>query len=293
MPTNRALLKYRGSLYREALTPQQKEQKKDYLLQQSMKSGIPAWDEVWEEIKKREGDWDAYIDREAEKLHPAYKTTMIGRIETGSIDFTDEEVEERMQKLNPMQWKGYQLEARKGNQAAAKRLYDQLYGHAYAQLSDEAHAEVAKLRPKAEAEVKQLAHQQYRRLVEHIKRLDGKPCWRAVMVARNLDITKVDNVGIFWAVDFDAAQPYFHGHPDWEHKRILILKGRIDIEYVDWKGTAGARFISVYGDRETEVRFLKHAPIFIDEVLVYDTPDSWYKTRKPTEVIPIHATRRA
>lgn len=287
------LLRYRGALYREALTPEQKEQKKTYLLEQSLQHGIPSWDDVWEEIKSREKDWDAYIDKEAEKLHPAYKTTMIGRIETGTIDFTDEEVEARMQTLNPMQWKGYLLSQRKGDQQTAKRLYDQLYGHAYAQMMDEAHAEVAKLRPRAEAEIKNIARQQYRRLADQLRRLDGKPCWRALMVPRSLDISKVDNIGVYWAVDFDAAQPYFHGRPDWDNKRILIIKGRIDVDYVDWKGTAGARFISVYGERETEIRFLKHSPIFVDEVLVYDTPDSWYQTRKPTETISIKAYLRA
>jgi hypothetical protein len=285
------MLIYRNTVYRIALDQHQKDLKKDYLLQQQ--KGIPAWEDIWKEIKSRESEWDAYIDEETKKRHPQYKEILMGKIPVGYIDFTDEEVEAKMQQINPDMWNFITNIKKNNKNSTYESYYGQLWGSAYAQLTDAVKKDLARLRGGIEEQVKQEAYQEYRRLVDQLSRLDGKPCWRALVVPKNVDLAKANGFGIYWAVDYNSAQPYFaNGALDWDKKSIAVVKGRIDTDYIDWKGTAGARFIMVYGDRETEVRFMKHAPIFIEEVQLFTQADSWYTTRKPDEIVKVAATRR-
>lgn len=283
-----------GAVYRQALTPEQKAKKKDYLLEQALRSQ-PTWDEIWEEIKERESEWERYIKQEAIKLHPRYEEHAIGTrgLTVPHVPLPEEMVEEEMERLDPQMWKAIQRKKDKGNEAEAERLYGRLWAHAYAKLDDEKQAEIEALKEEAEEIVKAEAYTEYKRLQNHLKRLEGKDCYRAVMVKREVDPVQLDQLGVYWTVDYEAAQPYYANRPDlWKTRKILIYRGRIDPTYVDWKGTAGARFIEVYGEREAEIRFFKHAPIYIQDVQVYSDPDNWYKQREPNEVLPIRNYRR-
>lgn len=286
------MLVYKGRLY-TALASEKKELKKDYLLQQSVRTQ-PNWDEIWEEVKKREKDWDKYIEDEALKLHPYCEYYQIGdQVKIPHIDIPDKEVEEKMQQWDPATWDLIKDYREKGQDKEAESYYNRLWAEVYANLDDRCTQEIEDIKTVAEEKVKAEAYSEFRRLRELLRRSDGKDCWRALMVPHKVDPAKLDQLGVYWTQDYEAAQPYYSNRPElWKTHKILIFRGVVDIDYIDWKGTAGARFIEVYGERENEVRFLKHSPIYVHDVEIFADKNNWYKSRKPNDVVSIEAYKR-
>lgn len=295
MPTRSSkLLVHAGSVYRQALTPEQKEQKKDYLLEQALRSP-QTWDEIWKEIKGRESEWDRYIKQEAEKLHPRFEEyEWAPGWSTPQVPVTDEMVEEEIKQTSPARVQEWRDALAKGNDEYAERLRKSLRMQATERARAQVNQEIEDLKGEAEEIVKAEAYTEFRRMQQYLRRLDGKDCWRAMMVSKELVPTDIAQLGVYWAVDYDSAQPYYANRTGiWDEGKILLLfRGRIDSDYIDWGSTASARFVDVYGDMETEIRFLKHSPIYVHDVQVFSNPKNWSRLRVPNEVIPVEDYRR-
>jgi hypothetical protein len=281
-----------GRVY--ALTPEQKEQKKDYLLQQSLRSRS-NWDGIWEAIKERESEWERYIKQEAEKLHPRFEEyEWAPGWTTPHVPVTDEMVREEAKNLPQSQMQQWKDAVAEGKVDLAERLRKVLLRQAHELARKRINQEIKDLLADAEEIVKAEAYTEFRRMQQYLRRLDGKDCWRAMMVSKDVDPTEIAQLGVYWAVNYDSAQPYYANRSGiWdEGKIVLVFRGRIDSDYIDWGGTASARFVEVYGDMETEVRFLKHAPIYVHDVQVFSTPKNWAQLRVPNKVVPVEDYRR-
>ena len=283
-----------GNRVYTALTPQQKEHKKDYLLEQQVRSP-QTWDEIWEEIKGRESEWDRYIKKEAEKLHPRFEEyEWAPGWTTPHVPVTDEMINEELKQTSPAQVQQWRDALDKGNNEYAEKLRKRFRMEATERARVQVDQEIKDLLADAEEIVKAEAYTEFRRMQQYLRRLDGKDCWRAMMVSKEISPDEIAQLGVYWAVNYDSAQPYYANRSGlWDDgKIVLVFRGRIDSDYIDWKGTASARFVEVYGDMETEVRFLKHSPIYVQDIQVFSTPKNWGRLRVPNEVIPVEDYRR-
>jgi hypothetical protein len=265
------MLIYRNRVY-TALAPEQKVRKKQYLLEQAV--GIPAWDDVWTEMKTREPEWVQAIEYEAKKR------SLYG--EQGYFDPPDDVVEALMAEMDLRLWKRAQKD---------RNAYDRLWAHAHTRMQDDFDVQFKRNMAVAEKEIKALAYQDYRRLVDQLQRAHGRPCWRALWLPLSVDPGKHEGLGVFWSTRQESAQPYFGGRSqDFPTHQLVVYEGKIDVDYVDWKGTAGAHAVTVYGERENEVRFVKHAPIFVTRASVYRSNQEWFADG-PNHTISVQAVR--
>lgn len=104
----------------------------------------------------------------------------------------------------------------------------------------------------------------YSQIVEQYKNLNGAWCWRTITVPSTVDPRKLEQLGIYWAVEESAAEAHWG---TFNEKSIeCTYQALIDLHNVDWTGTMFARMNYVSGDDEQEIRFLKNAPIMVRSV---------------------------
>jgi len=117
----------------------------------------------------------------------------------------------------------------------------------------------------------------YFEITQEYKHLDGKPCWREIYLPMNVDPRRLPQLGIYWAITETAAEAHWGGHSG-KPRRECIYRANIDFDIVDWPGTMFARMDYTLGEDEQEIRFLKNAKIFVEEVKYYDNQkEEWYR----------------
>jgi hypothetical protein len=109
----------------------------------------------------------------------------------------------------------------------------------------------------------------YEDILLDYKYLDGKPCWREIVIPRTLDPRKLNPLGVYWAIVDTAAEAHWGEHIGEPHF-TCVYEANIDLDVVDWPGTIHARMDMSIGDLEQEIRFLPGSTIFVKYVIVDD-----------------------
>lgn len=232
--------------YIYALTPGQKGKKKDYLLQQQLKSrkGIPTWDDVRKMIEREVGD---QYDREMEEL-----------------SYESEE------EINDLVYQALDKEY------PTEELYEKLREEdEYDVLTPEQRSRLDDLREEAAVE---LLYRQYKErydLVTHkVRYLHGETAYRLISLPENVNPKELQGVGVYWSLNPDKVGLY-----DWNEEMAKArpvywrLETEIDLEYVDFWETFMHQMNPEYGKEEEEIRFFKHAPLKVylaEEIVGFD-----------------------
>jgi hypothetical protein len=109
----------------------------------------------------------------------------------------------------------------------------------------------------------------YFEIVQEYKHLDGDSCWREIVIPKNIDVRRLTQIGVYWAIADVAAVAHWAGHSG-KPKVNCIYEANIDFDVVDWAGTMFARMDYQLGDDEQEIRFLKNSKLFVKYVKVYN-----------------------
>jgi len=104
--------------------------------------------------------------------------------------------------------------------------------------------------------------------------------WRSVRLAKDVDPTTVDPLGIYWARKASGAESYW----GWKatNGQDVVYRAEGEFKYVDIDGTIEANLTPGFGDQELEIRFLPGSPLYVLDVTL---PDG--------SVVPINAVRKA
>lgn len=123
---------------------------------------------------------------------------------------------------------------------------------------------------------------QYEEATYQLDNLEDVEVWRIITVEEGVDPTKLEGLGIFWAYEESAAEAH------WGHSKgvSVLFHAKADPRSVDYAGTVWARTMPGTGDAEKEIRFIKHAPVYVYEVEFVRGP-------RRGEVIEINDWRRA
>lgn len=119
-----------------------------------------------------------------------------------------------------------------------------------------------------EEELAEEQNGRYDDVLQKMDNLDGEDCWRMLTLPEGMDPRMLAGVGQYWADDPDRAEAHwgdFRGS-----KRKVLLRARIDSENIDRAGMMYARMDLDLGEEESEVRFLKHAPIWVYDATLDD-----------------------
>jgi len=240
------MLVHKNSVYRLALTPQQKEKKKDYLLQQAVQTNrTPSFEEI---AKERQDLLDSMADE--------YSESFVSE----EADYDDV--------LDYLEANGTIRDQHELNDEEADALFDQYQEEVSKHLSLKAGMEYAL------QEMEEVYDESLWRIENE---LEGKDCWRVVTVKENVDPTQVDGLGIFWSFEKDAAEALWGG----EHRRkpndkTLRFRAKIDSRYIDKAGTLYANTY-LWGPEadKHEVRFFRNAPIYVYDVEVSRNKEDW------------------
>jgi len=260
------MLVHKGSVYRLALTPQQKELKKDYLLQQYLAdpNEIPSWDEVWEkDIQYSDG-----------------LTYLLEELDETKEPIDEDDVEEAAERLIPETvYLSYQDLFYLEDETEQKQV-EQEYDAAM-----EAARPVAleKLQAEREAELEEEAKDQleyrYNEVVQLFKQeLHGQDCWRAIRT--NADPTKLTGLGIYWSYAEEGADAYDGGEG-----KYVQFRAKIDMKYVNKPESIFLNMDPSIGELEKEIRFFPHSPIYVYDMEVQ-------QANGQTKIIPINDWRR-
>ena len=117
-------------------------------------------------------------------------------------------------------------------------------------------------------EIEDIQRHKYFDIVQSYKELNGEPCWREIVISRNVDPKTLSQIGIYWAVEKSAADSHWAARLKSEGL-TCNYQAKIDFDIVDWPGTMFARMDYTLGDDEQEIRFIKNSKIFVDSVIVY------------------------
>lgn len=100
--------------------------------------------------------------------------------------------------------------------------------------------------------------------VEH--ELDGADCWRAVTLPATVDPQTHEGLGVYWAYDEHAAEAH------WGElgKQPVTYRARIDTRYINKSGTISANVDPSTGETEKEVQFFPGAPIYVYDVTIFN-----------------------
>lgn len=126
------------------------------------------------------------------------------------------------------------------------------------------------IRRNIEEKLKEIQSEKYEDIVHLYKNLDGKFCWRSIILPRTTDPRELNQLGIYWAVEESAAEAHFARHTNKENFDCTY-QALIEEKNIDWPGTIYARMDYELGDDEQEIRFLKNSTIMVLKVDVYDS----------------------
>lgn len=121
-----------------------------------------------------------------------------------------------------------------------------------------------------EQNIKDAQFERYEEIVYGYQELEGKPCWRMMMLHKSVDPREHQQLGIYWAVQEGSAEAHFgkfEGNYPWK----CTYEAIIELKNVDWPGTLYARMDMSGGDEEQEIRFLDNAPLWVRKVKICDT----------------------
>lgn len=105
-------------------------------------------------------------------------------------------------------------------------------------------------------------------ILQEMDNLDGEDCWRMLTLPEGMDPQKLAGVGQYWADDPDRAEAHWGDFR--RSKRKVLLRARINSKNIDRAGMMYARMDLDLGEEEKEVRFLKHAPIWVYDATLDD-----------------------
>lgn len=268
-----------------ALTPEQKESKKDWLLQQQRAGAeVPS-------------KWDVYLHHHPEH---ADKLSDAGIISYNLWKLTEkyfDETEESLVGEDPY-FMGLDPDGPESDayydkyRAVAKEYIEKLLAKISSEDLDSYREEwVRKQRFLSDSTGDPRILDWYDEAVELLGTLPGKTCYRAVLLPRSVDPVEHAGLGIYWSYDEWGAKAYWSGdkHAN-EDYRIVIYEARIDAENIDVAGTLQALTTSAFRvNNEREVRFYRHAPIFVYGVRVYADTNRY---DDPSEYVKINDWRR-
>jgi len=120
-----------------------------------------------------------------------------------------------------------------------------------------------------ENDIRQYNLERYDDIVYSYKLLDGKFCWREIILPQSVDPRTLNQLGIYWAVEEHAAESHWGKHTGSKSFKCTY-EALIELKNVDWTGTMFSRMDITGGDDEKEIRFLKNAPLLVRKVKVYD-----------------------
>ena len=119
-----------------------------------------------------------------------------------------------------------------------------------------------------EDEIAEEQRGRYDDLIREMGDLDGEECWREITLRPGVDPAGLAGVGEYWADDPGAAEAHWGDFRPGSRK--VTLRARIDQGHIDRAGMVHARMDMSSGDEEREVRFLKHAPIWVYDATLDD-----------------------
>jgi len=262
------LYRHRGHLYREALTPEQKQLKKDWLLEQQKQEakGVPTWEQVRDMIEKTYSDehtyrveWAADSPRLGSKLDEVLRT-IFGK------DLVDEA--EIAAGNNPEDMVFWILEGVgvAGVKAAVDTaLADTPFSYNYSNYDDPDLLLDFFLELAAEAVVMDQYHERYDAVARDLKtNLNGQTCYRLISTPEGVAPYDLDGVGEFWSLDPEKVGLYVYDETEAELRPMVWrLSARVDVDGVDLWETIMHYMNPDYGEKEDEIRWFKHAPIYI------------------------------
>lgn len=247
------MIRYANHTY-VALTSEQKESKKDYLLEQEMQKPheVPTWEDILEEHNElMESTVLDYFDPDRHNL----TGRLTERLEQYGYDADDEDAREHFR-----------------DEVVEELFQEQVYKTFYPE---------------------------YEKAVQRLKQIDGADCWRDLVIPASVDPATLVGIGRYWALDEEAAQaleadiphdPY-KTHEDIEQGyRYVQFHGRVPGQYIDPSVVLANMYgtiMKVEADAE-EVRFFRHTPIFIYDIVVWNNAHGLGKS----EMIEIEDYRR-
>ncbi len=125
--------------------------------------------------------------------------------------------------------------------------------------------------------IEQDEYNRYLDVISTYEELDGDLCWRAMNLKRGVDPTKIQQLGIFWAIEEKKAAAHWGSGQGLK----VVYKAKIDLKNVDWPGTIFARMDMSLGEEEAEIRFIKYSKIFVYDVSVIDRSKHDYYSNYP------------
>ncbi len=259
------MIKLRGhryrALHREALTPQQKTLKRQYLLeQQQVGDKIPTFEEAWEYVQRESDVVDNLLDE-------------FDYESVGEVPFDYAVTWLRQKGLLPLA------------PSVDTEEYDAWEQWADDVITQQQPALVNQLR--IEQIVRPTVWERYQDSVSILEEaLDQQECWRALTVPVSANPVEHSRLGTDWAYESEGADTYRTGPRTKVGKHRVVYRARIDLKTVDKTGTILANMIDStplsYTPVEHEVKFFKGVPIFVYDVELPDGTvleiDDWRTT---------------
>jgi len=237
------MIRYRQHSYREALPPQQKQLKRQYvaltpqqkqlkrqykLEQQRQQDYVPSFREVREEVFAVLAPTvlEAYTEGIQSQLTIDDAANEAYRQQIDTTEMTDRELEE-----------------------LGKRLIEEM-------ATKQALQDI-------EREVKV----QYSSITRRLSKLTAQDCWRAIRLSSSENPQQHSDLGVYWTTRKTAAKDYWG---DTREGQRVIYRARVDSQQVDQFNTIMANVQPIWGKYEDEVRFFQHAPIYVYDCTLED-----------------------
>jgi hypothetical protein len=268
------MLIHKGAIYRrQAITPEQKEKKKDYLLQQSLHSakGIPTWEQVKEMIEEQIGDkfvhrLESYAeDYRGGYLQRTFDEKVIELVERSFGTDVAQQISE-VHGEGSVDWEEA-FEAAVGDWAESN-VADVVENTGYYYNDSE-----YKPRDLEDYFIEWAAYElvmdefedRYRSLVRGLQKDPYVDCYRLISLPENVDPASLDGIGIYWSLDPEKVGLYEAYGDDPDRPVYWRFDCRGEMKYVDLWETVMHHLNPDYGMDEDEIRFFPHSPIYVEE----------------------------
>lgn len=264
-------------------------------------------------LKDRADDWLPYSELEERAAQRVSEEVDDDELREMAEDRIAEDLAQQRQYINDSQQEIEDLLASGGDEEEIeelKQLIESWENEYLDMISDEVDDVRRELQSEAEDEIEeenlQEVHQEFEHFLDdaefELRAIDGRDVWRVVVVEEHVDPTRLTGIGRFWTREKNLAR-FFMSEYDLaaiEYPKVLRFRARADSEYIDACDTLEANMGGkLWGNEtdETEVRFYKHAPLYVHEVEIIDMdlddPErSMWKGVNVIETLPIEGTRR-
>jgi len=243
-----ARFRFNGAVYREALTPEQKQLKRQYL-----------WDQEKDELQARN------------KI-PSLEEVLKYQLEYGDDDPGDYGYDITLDDGEVWDW----LEAQSIHNSvlreeltAAVQQGDEQEDELIERYRDE--AEEAATEQKGQDLINDRIEELYYDAEDRMDGgLEGADCWRMVNLPTSVDPTIHPGLGVYWAYNKEGADAYWGHRMKATRTQKVTYRARVDLKNVDRHSTVLANTSIVLGKMEAEVQFFGNAPIFVYDVELPD-----------------------